>query len=37
MTDDRQLAVVVRLDVWLDVACLFRTKRKKPARAARSM
>src|ERR1700687_2774251 len=26
MTDDRQLAAAVRLDVWLDVACLFRTR-----------
>jgi ribosome-associated heat shock protein Hsp15 len=26
MTDDRQLSAVVRLDVWLDVACLFRTR-----------
>jgi ribosome-associated heat shock protein Hsp15 len=26
MTDDRALAAVVRLDVWLDVACLFRTR-----------
>ena len=26
MTEDRQLAAVVRLDVWLDVACLFRTR-----------
>jgi ribosome-associated heat shock protein Hsp15 len=26
MTDDRQLAAVVRLDVWLDLACLFRTR-----------
>ena len=26
MTDDRALATVVRLDVWLDVACLFRTR-----------
>ena len=26
MTDDRQPATAVRLDVWLDVACLFRTR-----------
>jgi ribosome-associated heat shock protein Hsp15 len=26
MTDDRQLAAVVRLDVWLDVACIFKTR-----------
>jgi ribosome-associated heat shock protein Hsp15 len=35
MTDDPQPAAAIRLDVWLDVACLFRT-RSEAQRACKS-